>query len=174
MGPWKKICCAVDLSEYTPHVVRHAAALAGWLQADLVLLHVITPVPVSALDLLPAGDRELTCAVEHELAAWADEAGAAVGRPVSASVAHGQPAREIERFAEANGVDAIVVGTHGRKGLERLVLGSVAELVVRQSTVPVVVVHAPAEHGDRAQPRDAANAAELRSPRPGPSSAGGG
>lgn len=163
MGPWKKICCAVDLSEYTPHVVRHAAELAGWLRAELVVLHVIPPVPASALDLLPAGDdRELTCAVEHELAAWADEARAIAGRPVSASVAHGQPAREIQRFAEANGVEAIVVGTHGRRGLERLVLGSVAELVVRQSRVPVVVVHAPAPQLDRTQATDAANASELR------------
>lgn len=146
MGPWKKICCGVDLSEFTPHVVLHAAALAGWLHADLVLLHVLSTVPPSALDLLPVGeDRELVCAVEHELEAWADEARGAVGRPVSIFVAHGQPARELRRFAEANGVDAIVVGTHGRTGLERLVLGSVAEIVVRQSTCPVVVVHAPAE-----------------------------
>ena len=163
MGPWKKLCCAVDLSESTPHVVRHAAALAGWLQADLVLLHVIPPVPPSALDLLPAGDdRELTCAVEHELAAWADEARAMVGRPVSSAVTHGAAAREIERFAEENGVDAIVVGTHGRRGLERLVVGSVAEIVVRRSNVPVVVVHAPADRERDTRPTDAASAAALR------------
>lgn len=156
MGPWKKICCAVDLSEFTPYVVRHAAELAAWLHSDLVLLHVLAPIPPSALDMLPVSeDRELVCAVEHELEAWADEARAIVGRPVSTFVAHGHAAREIRRFAETNGVEAIVVGTHARSGLERLVLGSVAELVVRQSSCPVVVVHAPAAPQPGARPDEA-------------------
>jgi nucleotide-binding universal stress UspA family protein len=141
MTRWKKICCAVDLSECTPLLVRHAGELAAWLGADLVLLHVLAPVPPTALDMVTAEDgRELDTVVQHELRVWADEARTAVTGAVTTVVVHGSPAGEVLRFAEASGVDAIVVGTHGRRGIERLVLGSVAEQVVRRSRCPVVVI----------------------------------
>lgn len=52
----------------------------------------------------------------------------------------GQPARKIVEFAEANGVDHIIIGSHGRKGVSRILLGSVAELVVRRAHCTVTVV----------------------------------
>ncbi|MFB6132374.1 MAG: universal stress protein, partial [Halanaeroarchaeum sp.] len=53
----------------------------------------------------------------------------------------GSPSREIVRYAEDHGMDLIVMGTHGRGGIDRLLLGSVAEKVVRSSEVPVLTIH---------------------------------
>ncbi len=58
-----------------------------------------------------------------------------------AEVVSGDPAEEIMRYAETEGVDLIVMGTHGRKGLERIIFGSVAEQVVKNAPVPVLVVN---------------------------------
>ncbi len=55
----------------------------------------------------------------------------------------GEPAREILRFAESNKIDLIVMGSHGRTGLSRLLTGSVAEAVIRRSPVPVLTVKQP-------------------------------
>lgn len=61
-------------------------------------------------------------------------------RPVETEIRQGSPAREVVDFATEKGVDVIVMGTHGRAGVNRLLLGSVAERVVRSSPVPVLTV----------------------------------
>jgi len=61
--------------------------------------------------------------------------------PVETSTVEGTPSREIVRFAAETPVDCIVMGTHGRGGIDRLLLGSVAERVVRTGPVPVVTVN---------------------------------
>jgi nucleotide-binding universal stress UspA family protein len=60
--------------------------------------------------------------------------------PVETAVLEGSPSREIVRYAEAQDCDLVVMGTHGRGGIDRLLLGSVAERVVRASEVPVLTV----------------------------------
>ncbi len=151
MSPWKRICCAVDLGETTEVVVGQAAALAGWLGAELLLLHVVPQPASSAWDLAPGDEdsRELESSVQHELAYWRDEAQGLARHPVSIHEAHGEPAEEILRFAESHRADAVVVGTHGRRGLERLVLGSVAEQVARRAHCPVLVAHPTEDRGRR-------------------------
>ncbi|MFD1514723.1 universal stress protein [Halomarina rubra] len=62
------------------------------------------------------------------------------GHAVATHVETGRPARVITQFAEEHGVDHVVVGSHGREGVSRLLIGSVAEAVVRRSPVPVTVV----------------------------------
>ena len=60
--------------------------------------------------------------------------------PLHTALLSGRPAREIVRYAQDHGVDLIVVGTHGRTGVTRVLLGSVAEAVVRLSSCPVLAV----------------------------------
>ncbi len=67
----------------------------------------------------------------------------AAGVPVETAIRVGVPARAIREYAEEVGADLLVVGTHGRTGLDRLLLGSVSERVVRTSPVPVLVVPPP-------------------------------
>ena len=75
---------------------------------------------------------------EEALAAVGSVAGDRV--PVETAVFEGSPSRKIVRYAEREGCDLIVMGTHGRGGIDRLLLGSVAERVVRSSEVPVLTV----------------------------------
>lgn len=74
-------------------------------------------------------------------------AGASVGT-VETAVEYGHPATEIRSYVESTGVDLVVVGTHGRSGIERYLLGSVAEKLVRTAPVPVMTVRIPAADGE--------------------------
>jgi nucleotide-binding universal stress UspA family protein len=67
--------------------------------------------------------------------------------PVETVVAEGKPSQEIVRYAEAEGCDLVVMGTHGRGGIDRLLLGSVAESVIRASSIPVTAVPVDSEQG---------------------------
>jgi nucleotide-binding universal stress UspA family protein len=148
MIEWKKICCATDFSEPARLAMLNAAELARRLGGELELLHVHTLPPGAGADMLvtPA-DIGLTALVEPEkaIAIWRDEAERLVGRPVRSTVVPGDSAGEIVRIARDHGCDLIVVGTHGRKGLKRFVLGSVAERVVREAHCAVLVVRRPEE-----------------------------
>ncbi len=74
------------------------------------------------------------------VAEWRAEATRASGRPVHSTVLGGNPASEIVGYVRERGFDLLVLATHGRTGLARFVLGSVAERVVREATCPVLVV----------------------------------
>ncbi len=70
------------------------------------------------------------------------------GVPVEEHVTAGEPARAIRKFVEDNDVDLVVMGSHGRSGLSRVVLGSVAEKVLRRTRLPVLVVDASGDNED--------------------------
>jgi nucleotide-binding universal stress UspA family protein len=143
MLDWKKICCATDFSEPSRLAMLKAAELARRLDADLELVHVHAPPPAAGTDMLvtPA-DMAETALVELEktMEMWRNEAERLVGRTVRSTVLPGDPTGEIVRLAREHAFDLTVVGTHGRRGLKRLVLGSVAERVVREAPCAVLVV----------------------------------
>lgn len=143
MAERMRICCAVDFSEASRFAMVEAADLARRFDAELGLVHV-HELPVSAAaDLLvpPRALFELVAVdLERDIAAWRADAERRLGRPVRSKVLTGTPAAEILRHAREECVDLLVVGTHGRTGLKHLVLGSVAERVVRQAPCTVVVV----------------------------------
>jgi nucleotide-binding universal stress UspA family protein len=147
MGPWFKILCAVDFSEPSRRAVELAAELARSLEADLTLIHVreepraVLDVPLLAKD--PAGDSD-----EARLAAWRAEAEQRAGRRVAATLARGDPAAVIADLAERDSFDAIVVGTRGRTGLQHVLMGSVAEKVVRSGPCTVIVARPTPWRGD--------------------------
>ncbi len=143
MSEWKKICCAIDFSDPSRFAMEEAADLARRLQADLTLLHVYEPplpaspeMLVSPPELFEQGVREM----ERKMEGWQLEAERIAGRPVPSTVLGGNPADEILRFLREGFFDLLVMATRGRTGLKRLVLGSVAERVVRQADCPVLVV----------------------------------
>jgi len=112
--------------------------------ADLVLLHVINPTEAgySAQASIPSFseewyDRAKERAEElfEEVRTEATEAGVAV----ETDTVVGKPARAIVEYADEHDIDQIVMGSHGRSGVTRILLGSVAESVVRESQVPVTV-----------------------------------
>ncbi|MFB6270801.1 MAG: universal stress protein [Halobacterium sp.] len=83
-----------------------------------------------------------------EATGYVADAAAERGVDVEEHVTAGSPARAIRKFVEDNDVDLVVMGSHGRSGLSRVVLGSVAEKVLRRTRLPVLVVDA---HGDEAE-----------------------
>lgn len=157
---WKTICCAVDFSEPSWIAMEHAADLAGRLRAGLTLVHVRAPPAAAASDVLVAsrGVLELEAhRAEETLEVWRADAESRAAVPVRARLLLGDPARELARFVAGEGCDLLVVGTHGRTGLTRLLLGSVAERAVRHAPVPVLVVR----NGRAARAREREEAAQY-------------
>ncbi len=71
-----------------------------------------------------------------------EDVGKGSGVPVECSVLDGHPAHEIVCYAQANDIDLIVIGTLGKTGLDRILLGSVATTIIHTSAIPVMVIHA--------------------------------
>ena len=143
MDEWRTICCAVDFSEPSRFALQRAARLARRVDAQLVVAHVVEPERVRALATQPElVEAELT----HRkalLEAWRVEAEEVRGAPVVARELHGDPVLELLRFAEAQPVDLLVIGTHGHSGLGAVVFGSIANKVVRLAPCPVLSVRPP-------------------------------
>jgi len=140
-----RILCPIDFSDYSRHALDHAVAVARWYDSTITLLHVYSVVPVAAyapgtpthpsVALTPA-DQEALLASMKRFAE--DEAGS--DRPIQCEMCEGTAAAEILARAKAMPSDLIVMGTHGRSGFERLVLGSVTEKVLRKAACPVLSV----------------------------------
>jgi len=141
MIPIKTILHPTDFSKPSEYALRFACALARDYEARLLLLHVVEP-PVYYGELgmtvpLPADFHEsLQGRLEHLVPADA-------GVPVEAIQIEGNASAEILRIAEVEHCNLIVLGTHGRTGLSRVLLGSVAEDVIRHSRVPVLTLKTP-------------------------------
>ena len=144
----RRVLCPVDFSEFSRRAVEHAVAIATWYESAVTLLHVSPIVPLAAYapgsGVLPtanlsAGDQERLLTSMKQLAADA-AAGAAI--PFDYKLAEGHAAAEILNAATVLSSDLIVMGTHGRSGFERLLLGSVTEKVLRKAACPVLSVTA--------------------------------
>lgn len=139
---------ATDLSEAGLACTAPLGDLARTLGARITLLHVIRgyeAIPHGAPLAPPLGEPALPGAAEAALEQVTERIHAfGEGLEVTpAVVVGGDPAVEIVEYAEEHGADMIAVSTHGRSGFRHLVLGSVAEGVVRRSRVPVIVVPRP-------------------------------
>ncbi len=149
MPDWNGICCAVDFSEPSRYAMEQAAELARRFGSELTLVHVHEPPRAAATDLLtaPVGMAdEAGAEIERAMEGWRGDAERLAGRAVRSSILVGPPAAEIARFARERGCDLVVLATHGRTGLKRLVLGSVAEQVVRLAPCPVLVARPSSVH----------------------------
>jgi nucleotide-binding universal stress UspA family protein len=139
---YQRILVPTDGSAGSERVLEHAIGLASVHDATVHALYVINsgsfaglPMETSweGLDDMLRADAE---AAMDEVCAIAAESNV----PVETAIVEGTPSREIVRFAEREDCDLVVMGTHGRGGIDRLLLGSVAEKVVRASEVPVLTV----------------------------------
>lgn len=148
---YTRILVAVDESPHARHAVTHAAGLAKGLSAALRIVHVVDmgwlPLgPELAVDI-DAIARARRAAGEKILAA-AGEAARTAG--VEAETRLLETATPMQRIAAAIAdaaagwpADLVVLGTHGRRGVERVLLGSVAEGVARLSAVPILLIPQP-------------------------------
>jgi universal stress protein E len=137
-----RILCPTDLSDLSRSALRHAVALARWYESEITLLYV-APVAITAAEVsyvpTPWLSPEMREKLRGDLHAFAESAREEAIR-VRVEIAEGNPATEIEETARSGAFDLIVMGTHGRHGLESWVLGSVTEAVLRHSPCPVLTV----------------------------------
>jgi len=141
---FKKILCAVDFSDPSREALRAAAELARTSKAALILTHV-WQAPLWTTDYgiqLPSDALlEARRTEEAKLASWRVEAQQLGAGDVTIKLARGVPWDEIVATArDDKAIDLIVLGTHGRTGVRRALIGSVAERVVRHVPCTVMVV----------------------------------
>jgi nucleotide-binding universal stress UspA family protein len=134
----QRILYPTDFSSYSNQAYFHALALAGTHGASLTIVHVLVPgsKPLDEESDLPADKKYWRDQLEqiHPLDS---------SIPVEHFLLEGDPATQIVQHARDSGIDLIVMGTHGRTGTERLLVGSVAEKVMRESRCSVLVVKLP-------------------------------
>jgi len=153
---WRKICCAVDFSDGAGLALELAAALARVHDADLVVLHSYSH-PASRLADLYTVNASEAANIERrqhdtELERWRQRAEQLGAPRVQAAMMVGKPDQVIVDFAQREGVDLVVMGTHGRTGLKHVLMGSVAEHVVRRAPCPVLTTRAGAAQASHSAP----------------------
>jgi nucleotide-binding universal stress UspA family protein len=144
MQHFKKILFAVDLSEVSPKLVPYVKEMAVTFGAEVHLLFVARILQHFTSIYVPHPsvnkfEAEMVKGAEKRLQEFVDEH--FQDDSPKAQVVLGDPAAEILNYAQAEGIDLIIIGTHGRKGLEHIIFGSVAERVVKKSLVPVLTVN---------------------------------
>ena len=145
MSAPKVILVPTDFSDPANRAVDYAIELAEKLGAGVTVMHAYEIRPMNFLDRALVNTTDVT---ERFRRAAQDALDSAVARLNTRGVAlmslvrRGEAHDLIEATAEEISADLIVIGTHGRRGLSRFLLGSVAELIVRTATRPVLTVHA--------------------------------
>ena len=139
-----RILCPVDLSDCSRHGFDHAAAIARWYGASITILHVFETVPVAAYApgagspgavLTPPERAGVLVDLERMAAAETRD-----GLSITIRRAEGHAHAEILSASMEMNPDLLVIGTHGRSGFQRLILGSVTEKVLRRAPCPVLSV----------------------------------
>jgi nucleotide-binding universal stress UspA family protein len=141
---FRKIMIATDGSELVKRAVDVAIEIAKLSEAKMYAVHVIA---LEGNSIIHSRDEELKKALREQLTTegkkatdYVENIGRTANVEVESIILEGNPANEILDFAERNDVDLIVMGTHGKTGFERFLIGSVSENVVRHSERAVLVV----------------------------------
>jgi nucleotide-binding universal stress UspA family protein len=143
MADVTKILCAIDFSEASSQVFDYAKTLASCTNAKLTVVYVAPSlsqyvgfhVPPSSIDSFV---KEIVEGADKSMDDFLKEN--AAGLDVKGRVVTGYAAEEITKAAEEENADMIVMGTHGRTGIDKILFGSVAEKVVKTSACPVLTV----------------------------------
>ena len=144
-----RILHPTDFSDCATNAEKHAVKFARALGAELMLVHVVVEAPLYGENLFGATDPRAFYDAQRAwatrtLTARAERIRDATGLPTRPIICTGVPAQEIAAVAEREGVYLIVLGTHGRGSLARLLVGSVADRLIRTAPCPVMTVKAGA------------------------------
>jgi len=141
----KKILYPLDLTEYSSKILPYVLSLSEKYNSTIYLLHVVQDlnkwgklyVPHQSMDKLQIEANEVTKKAMDKICENKMQ-----GCPnFQKRIISGDAAHEILKVIETEGIDLVIMGTHGRKGLEHAIFGSVAEKVVKNSSAPVLVVN---------------------------------
>ena len=149
MMEMKKILFPCDVTENSSKILPYVLSVSEKYDSTIYLLHVVPDLqkwakeyishtsPYASLDMfkkeaLEGAEKAIDRVCEEQLQSCPN---------FQRRVVSGDPATEILKTIETEGMDMVIMGTHGRKGLEHIILGSVAENVVRKSPVPVMTIN---------------------------------
>ena len=157
MKPIQKILVPFDGSPHSSEAVARAADLAHRYQASVLILYVDHPFTYALPERYAVGSPEQLERIregcfEQDVALARRDAVSAGAPRVETLVQRGDPLTEIVRAATDDSFDLIVMGTHGRTGLQRTLLGSITENVVRRAPCPVLTVRATETQRAGSQP----------------------
>jgi nucleotide-binding universal stress UspA family protein len=154
MPTFKNILIPIDFSRLSIEAVRIGSSLAQHFEGSVTLVHVFDPLPYALradYELFTAEQhRRLTSELEKSLTTARLRADTAGAPAVETQLLEGDVRKGLTEFARAGHFDLIVIGTHGRRGLEQGLLGSIAEHLVRNAPCPVLTVRVPEGESDRA------------------------
>jgi nucleotide-binding universal stress UspA family protein len=141
----KRVLAPTDFSGHSEHAVRYACSLAERFEAELHLVHILSEIipagpdpllmPVMPPQFYEESERRAKETLRHLLRpAW--------GKPASVTTAvrWGSPVEAIVDYCKELAIDLLVIATHGRTGLSHVLLGSVAERIVREGPCPVLTI----------------------------------
>jgi nucleotide-binding universal stress UspA family protein len=134
-----RILCPIDFSEYSDHALRYAMKMASWYGARLHVLHVMPLMPPSPVSAVSADARQITATrLNAAVERWREPA-VDVGSELIESA---DTSAKIIARADTLDVDLVVTGSHGRRGVPRMFLGSVVEPLLHRCAHPVLVIPA--------------------------------
>ncbi|MFA7059884.1 MAG: universal stress protein [Pedobacter sp.] len=150
MKPFDRILTAIDFSENSDFAFDYALTLAKQFNAELTVMHVINePVDLRGFYVPHISFEQLEKEIEEGAVKMMDkfcQARLADFGAYKTAIVTGIPYEEIIRKSEETGASLIVLGTHGRTGLDHLLFGSTAERVVRSASCPVLTIRLSAAH----------------------------
>lgn len=140
----EKILVPVDFSDNTEKLIEYAQYVAKNFNASIHFLHVIAPPPVDSMVGMPTMEDyrgEIKKHTEERMAYLVESLNNENARHCSGEVLYGDPVEVIVDTARSRNIDTIVISTHGAQGLERILLGSVTERVLKRAHCPVFVLN---------------------------------
>jgi nucleotide-binding universal stress UspA family protein len=139
----KKILFALELADISADIAPWANVMAEQFQAEIVLLHAVPDMVYAAMPYAVGTVMEtdaMIASAKKKLSEFKDNH-IKCSQPVTMLVVSGDPVVQILKHIENNDISMVIMGTHGRRGLSRAIFGSVADRVLRTSSVPVLCVN---------------------------------
>jgi nucleotide-binding universal stress UspA family protein len=139
-----KILCPIDFSKHSTKIAEYAETLGAALGAEVDVVYIAPSLSQYESFQVPAGAiaslvGDIITGAEKSMDSFIQENFKDI--KAKGKVISGDAAQEILNYANDQKVDMIIMGTHGRKGIDRMLFGSVAEKVVKTATIPVLTVH---------------------------------
>jgi nucleotide-binding universal stress UspA family protein len=140
-----KILLPIDFSEAAIKILQYAIFVAEKFNAKIFIIYVME-YPYTLSGLAPSRldneyEEQMLRFAEKRMTSFLEEHRGLIPLSYESSILSGHPAEKIINYAEMEGVDLIIIGTHGHKGLEKMLFGSVAEKVVKLAPCPVMTIN---------------------------------
>ena len=141
----EKILFPVDFSELSPKIVPYVITMADKLDAEVHIIFVVRQLEnyrsifVSHISV-ENFETEIVLGAETKMDEFVEEFFKSIVRPKT-KILIGDIVEEIIKYIKAKGIDLVIIGTHGRKGMDRIILGSIADRVIKSAPVPVLSVN---------------------------------